>query len=142
MRFYLDTNILVFMLKGESDCLTGETAAIVTDYSNLLLASTLCLAEIVHLIQIGKVRLSQKTDTNRTATSAIAQLQDMGVAFIPTAVRHIEELARLPLFDDHRDPNDRLIISQAISDRIPLVSSDRKFSKYERYGLEFVSNER
>ena len=28
MRFYLDTNILVFMLKGESYCLTGETAAI------------------------------------------------------------------------------------------------------------------
>lgn len=46
------------------------------------------------------------------------------------------------LYDDHRDPNDRLIIAQAISDQIPLISSDRKFSRYERYGLDFIFNER
>ena len=39
-------------------------------------------------------------------------------------------------------PNDRLIIAQAISDKIALVSSDRKFYMYEKYGLEFVFNRR
>lgn len=50
--------------------------------------------------------------------------------------------ASLPLYDDHRDPADRLIIAQAIADRVALVSSDRKFSRYGRHGLHFVYNER
>ncbi len=69
-------------------------------------------------------------------------LADLGIDIVPVTVRHLHQLARLPLSDDHRDPNDRLIIAQAISDRTPLVSSDRKFYKYERYGLELVFNER
>ena len=36
----------------------------------------------------------------------------------------------------------RLIVAQAISDRIPLVSSDGKFTRYERYGLDFIQNRR
>ena len=44
--------------------------------------------------------------------------------------------------NDHRDPNDRLIIAQAISDRATLISSDRKFDRYERYGLQFMFNKR
>ncbi len=46
------------------------------------------------------------------------------------------------MFDDHRDPNDRLIVAQAISDRVPLISSDRKFERYRNYGLDFMFNER
>lgn len=57
-------------------------------------------------------------------------------------MKHIDTLAALPIYDDHRDPNDRMIIAQAISDKIPLVSSDRKFIRYERYGLDFIFNER
>ena len=65
-----------------------------------------------------------------------------GIGITPVAKPHLSELASLPLYDDHRDPNDRLIIAQAIADRIPLISSDRKFSRYGRYGLEFIYNER
>ena len=44
--------------------------------------------------------------------------------------------------NDHRDPNDRLVIAQAISDKTALISSDHKFSLYEKNGLDFVFNER
>ena len=48
----------------------------------------------------------------------------------------------LHILGDHRDPNDRLIIAQGISDNIPLISSDLKLSRYEKYGLDFILNER
>jgi len=38
--------------------------------------------------------------------------------------------------------NDHLIISQAISDKIPVISSDYKFKEYIEQGLDFVFNKR
>ncbi len=69
-------------------------------------------------------------------------LEETGVCIGQVSKKHLSELVTLPLYDDHRDPNDRMIIAQAISNRIPLISSDRKFTRYERYGLDFLFNER
>lgn len=33
-------------------------------------------------------------------------------------------------FDDHGDPFDRLIICQAIHEKLPVITSDSKFSRY------------
>jgi PIN domain nuclease of toxin-antitoxin system len=48
----------------------------------------------------------------------------------------------LNLAEDHRDPSDHVIIAHAITNRMPLVSSDRKFKFYEDQGLELVFNEK
>ena len=40
------------------------------------------------------------------------------------------------------DPSDHVIIAHAITNRMPLVSSDRKFKFYEDQGLELVFNEK
>ena len=70
------------------------------------------------------------------------EVKDMRAVLRWTAIISTPTYSTLPLFDEHRDPNDRLIIAQAISDKIALVSSDRKFDMYEKYGLEFVFNRR
>lgn len=142
MRYYLDTNILVFLALGQKDEISAEVSRLISDYGNILLTSTVCMQELVHLVQIGKLGARKSRDVREVAKAVIKGIARQGIQVVPATVKHIETLANLPLFDDHRDPNDRLIISQAISDRIPLVSSDRKFSKYVRYGLEFVFNER
>ena len=41
---------------------------------------------------------------------------------------HVLALGRLPAI--HRDPFDRILIAQAIVEKIPLVSKDRELSKY------------
>ena len=73
---------------------------------------------------------------------AMRRLDELGVCMVATSEAYIKTLIDLPFYEDHRDPNDRLIVAQAITDRLPLVSSDRKFSRYERYGLDFIFNER
>ena len=66
----------------------------------------------------------------------------MNIGIVPVSEKHLETLTQLPMFDDHRDPNDRLIIAQAISDHIALISSDLKFDRYIPYGLDFIYNKR
>ena len=139
MRAYLDTNILAFMVGQDNGAsINDDVKAIIKDYETLLFSSSVCFAELVHLIQIGKVRIPECKDIRRTANVALQRLSEL----VATSGTHIDTLVDLPLYDDHRDPNDRMIIAQAISDRIPLVSSGRKFSRYERYGLDFIYNER
>ncbi|HBK32640.1 MAG TPA: PIN domain nuclease, partial [Porphyromonadaceae bacterium] len=42
----------------------------------------------------------------------------------------------------HNDPADRLIIAQAITEKMPLISSDHKFELYREYHLDFIYNKR
>lgn len=145
MRSYLDTNILAFLTgQDRGDSIGDDIQMLLNDYSVEILASSVCYQELVHLFQIGKLRRPQKCRLGggESASEALAVLYQNGVTFVPVAYKHIEELARLPMFDDHRDPNDRLIVAQAISDRVPLISSDRKFERYRNYGLDFMFNER
>ena len=138
MRLYLDTNILVYMLL-DKDELHRDVAHMLYDFENELLTSSLCVGEMMHLCQIGKIG-SKKSPVS--SEDIINHIHASSIEIRPLEARHITTLASLPVFDDHRDPNDRLIIAQAIADRIPLISSDRKFSRYERYGLKFIFNER
>ena len=113
------------------------------DYGNTLLVSSVCVHELIHLVQIGKV---QKVENGKRKVIApetiVAGIEDAGMEMASVGKQHLSVLAALPLYDDHRDPNDRLIIAQAMADRIPLVSSDRKFARYVRHGLDFIFNER
>ena len=53
---------------------------------------------------------------------------------------HLERLCKMEIIDKHTDPFDRIIIAQAITERIPLISSDKKFPKYRKMGLGFIPN--
>jgi PIN domain nuclease of toxin-antitoxin system len=55
---------------------------------------------------------------------------------------HLAKYVALDLALDHKDLSDHAIIAQAISDKIPLISSDRKFENYVSQGLNFVFNKR
>ena len=138
MRCYLDTNILVYAL-FDADELHTDTVAVMMDYENILLTSSVCVQELIHLCQIGKLTGKKQSIS---VGSLIGQIRDMNIGIVPVSEKHLETLTQLPMFDDHRDPNDRLIIAQAISDHIALISSDLKFDRYIPYGLDFIYNKR
>lgn len=141
MRYYLDTNILLFLITEQKDEICRSLQEILSDYCNTLMTSSVCVHELIHLYQIGK--LPFKKGANAPKSSEVLEwLDEMGIEVVLADKRHLQCYSELALYADHRDPNDRLIIAQAIADRIPLVSSDRKFSRYGRYGLDFIYNER
>ena len=139
MRFYLDTNIMVFLISDRPDEIDGLVHDLFDDYANILLASSTAVGELIHLCQIGKLYRKKK---RLDGTEVIEWCEDKGISIVPLSERHLETYASLPMYGDHRDPTDRMIIPQAISDRIPIVSSDGKFTRYEGCGLELVYNRR
>lgn len=121
--------------------LSADVLSILDDYSNLLYTSIVCAQELIHLFQIGKIGMGRKYDF-RDAARTLDWIRSIGVTISPVNERHLQTMAELPLFDDHRDPFDRLIIAQAITDHITLISSDHKFKHYEPSGLQFLFNKR
>ena len=78
----------------------------------------------------------------KNAHDVLSWLNEMNIGIVTVTGKHLQEYADLPFYDDHKDPNDRLIIGQAISDKVILISSDHKFERYVRYGLNFIFNKR
>lgn len=140
MRYYLDTNILVFLKMEDLTEISDDVKSLIEDYSTLLYTNTVCVQEIIHLCQIGK--LGKKGSSFTDATEIVEWLNMADIRITPVTERHLKEFSSLPFHSDHKDPNDRLIIAQAISDRIPLISSDHKFSLYKHDGLELIFNKR
>jgi PIN domain nuclease of toxin-antitoxin system len=84
--------------------------------------------EIAIKLSLGKLRLPSRLERyipEQMATSGFSQL-DIGF-------RHIAGCAALPWH--HRDPFDRLLISQAIEEKLPLFSRDEVC---ERYGVRRI----
>ena len=68
------------------------------------------------------------------------------MSLLPMILMHLWRLSRstwdkidlirsLPRYKDHGDPFDRLIICQALSEKLPLITSDGKMN---RYGVEVI----
>lgn len=138
MRYYLDTNILIFILSNDKDELDRQTLDILEDYSNTFFLSTVVLKEIILLYKEGKLEhLNYKTNKD-----LFVAIEELNYEIISVTKKHLFAYAELEPVEDHKDPNDHVIIAQSISDKIPIISSDKKFKRYENQGLQLIFNKR
>ena len=138
--FYLDTNIIAYYLfdKKIDDNLDSNVLELLGNPTNFFYASYVAVKEVVHLLKQGRIKLS-----NQQKDKTILYLLDEAhIITVPVTKEHLFVFERLYYENGHTDPNDMLIIAQAISDKIPIISFDRKFKLYERQGLQFVFNKR
>ena len=139
VRYYLDTNILIFvLLKKMHNELSSEVRQIIKDYSNRFYVSSVAVREFIHAYKVGGIqdaRLESVKDFFET-------MERLGIEIVPMNKHHLLQYAALETVTGHKDPNDHIIIAQAISDKIPIISSDRMFKQYTMQGLEFVYNRR
>ncbi|MCL2650369.1 MAG: PIN domain-containing protein [Candidatus Azobacteroides sp.] len=138
MRYYLDTNILIFVLSSDKDELNTHTLDILEDYSNTFYLSTIVLKELILLYKERKLEhLKYKTYKDLFVT-----IDELKYEIKQVTKKHLFSYAELTPIEEHKDPNDHLIIAQSISDKIPLISSDLKFEYYINQGLQLVFNKR
>lgn len=141
MRLYLDTNILVFLI-CDNTSLSDDVLELLFDYSNTLYTSVVCVHELIHLFQIGKISARKENGKTLNPDEIIQTLDKMSIGRVTLNDKHLQTYAALPIIRDHRDPFDRIIIAQALSDKAILVSSDLKFQWYVKFGLQSILNER
>ncbi len=142
MKVYLDTNMLYFLLLKNNEDISPAVNSILSDYQTVLCTSSVCVHELIHLCHIGKVPVGKKKSALQSSHDVLTWLNEMGIEIVCVTEKHLQQYANLPFYDDHKDPNDRLIIGQAISDKVLLISSDHKFERYVKYGLNLIFNKR
>jgi len=137
-RYLIDTNIMYFLV-NEKEKLTRMVSDILENYGNQIYISSECVKELINLHQSGKIEVAmwKKPDD---VIEFILNETNIEIKYI--GEEHLRTLANLKFFPEHKDPSDRVIVSQAITERIPLISSDRKFFYYNKCGLDFVYNKR
>jgi PIN domain nuclease of toxin-antitoxin system len=140
MRYLIDTNIFVYIAQDYSS-LSREVLDILSDYSNTLHMSAESVKELI-VAYNNKGLLTKKW---KTADEMVAAIEDeYYIKILPVSKEHMRTYSRLSInnIDEHKDPSDHVIISHAITNKLPLISSDRRFPFYTKQGLDLIYNER
>lgn len=134
MRYLLDTNIFLFLLKGELRQLSPAQAALVTDKAHTFVLSAASLLEMAM-----KHRKNQLNLTGKFPEMVQQSIQEQQIHLLPILEAHAWQAAHLPSQLTHNDPMDLLILAQAIYEDIPLLSTDGKFPWYVPHGLQLIA---
>ena len=138
MRLLLDTNVYVYMV-SDIESLTPDVRAVLEDVEHLKYLSIISLQELITAFRT-KGLLSNIWNTEAEMISFV--LNDPAVEIDNTDINVIRTLASLQINEaqGHKDPFDHIIISQAISHKMTLISSDTKFPFYRKQGLKLIEN--
>lgn len=122
MRLLLDSDTLIWSQDDTSE-LSAAAVAALSDPVNDRLVSAATIWEIA--IKVGKGRLPLSKPFRQWIDTAMAE---MCLTLLPITLDHAERQSGLP--SHHGDPFDRLLISQALVEGIPIVGSDAVFDAY------------
>lgn len=122
MRVLLDTNAWLWMLNDDEQLGPHARAIILDDESDLIL-SAVCAWEISIKWSLGMLTLPTTPAELVDASVLEAGLQRLAIDF-----RHVTRVATLQPI--HRDPFDRLLVAQAIEERLPILTSDPLVGRY------------
>ena len=122
MRALLDTSSFLWFIAG-SDSLSIKARDLIVDMNNDLFLSVASLWEIAIKMSIGKLKLLRSFEQ-----IVPVQLEENFINILPIELNHLSQIIELPFH--HRDPFDRLIIAQGMTEGIPVISSDASFQMY------------
>ncbi|MFK8296736.1 type II toxin-antitoxin system VapC family toxin [Capnocytophaga canimorsus] len=136
MRYLLDTNIVIYLVTGQD--ISKDVLYILEDYGNLFYISSLSFVELKHLYEAKKIKTKYKSFEQMCKTI----LEESNLIVLHTKDEHLATYTKLSIVEEKTDLIDRFIISQAITEKMPLISSDRAFENYTPQKLKFVYNKR
>jgi len=122
MKILIDTHALLWLITDDKK-LSENSKACFINPENELYFSMASFWEICIKVSIGKLTLSKNWEE-----TIKQELAFNSVKLLAISTDHCVQVAKLPFF--HRDPFDRLIIAQAITEELHVMSIDEHFSKY------------
>ncbi len=122
MRVLLDTSAFLWFISG-SDRLSAKARNFIADLNNELVLSIASLWEIAIKTSLGKLELFRPFDQLISV-----QLDKNDIEILPLELNHLSAVITLEFH--HRDPFDRLIIAQGITEGLPVITSDSNFTIY------------
>jgi len=135
MRYLIDTNIFLFAMH-EQDKLSKNVQHIIDDYENKIYISSESIKEIILLLRAKKIEVAEWKTTKDIFTA----IDEHGFTIDYIKKEHILILGKIEPILGHKDPFDHIIMAHAITNKIPLISSDTYMPYYVSQGLNFISN--
>jgi PIN domain nuclease of toxin-antitoxin system len=122
MKLLLDSHVLLWAI-DKPKLLSKRVKKALLDDANELHASVASMWEIALKARAGKLHLP-------AAPGYLEEhLRELGIQkYLAIGVFHVRQLEKLPPI--HRDPFDRMLVAQAMAERLTLVSKDELLRKY------------
>lgn len=121
MDLLLDTHTFIWFINGDTQ-LPKNTLSLIEKIENKCYLSIASIWEIAIKISLGKLHLQSDF------TSIHQFLVANDIQLLPLTFSHVEMLMKQDFH--HRDPFDRILISQAIADGLTIVTKDAEFKHY------------
>jgi PIN domain nuclease of toxin-antitoxin system len=122
MKLLLDTHVFLWWVSDAPE-LSDAARAAISDPGNTCYLSLASCWELSIKSSIGKLKL--KKPVERFISE---QMQQNGFLLLNIELRHVAKVENLELH--HRDPFDRLLVTQAKTERMTLVTADTVLSGY------------
>ncbi|GJG87895.1 twitching motility protein PilT [Gemmatimonadetes bacterium T265] len=122
LRILLDTHALVWNRAGSTK-LSAAARAALDDPANEKFVSAATAWEVCTKFHLGKW-----PDVAALAEDFTRRIVAGGYTPLSVTTEHAQEAGALP--QHHRDPFDRMLIAQALAERMPLVSNEALFDRY------------
>jgi PIN domain nuclease of toxin-antitoxin system len=120
MRLLLDTQIILRWL-GEPGRISMVAQRLIREADEIFV-SRASFWEVAIKVNSGKL----KVDLQKFSQ----QVMHDGFAWLSIEESHLLRVASLPRFDDHKDPFDRLLVAQSLTEPLILLTTDRKLAQY------------
>ena len=119
MQLLLDTHALIWWLSNDST-ISGKAKKAIADPDNIVFVSAASAWEIAIKKSLGKLQAPDDLSV---------QIEEKRFTPLAISINHALTVEKLPLH--HQDPFDRIIIAQAISENLIIITRDRKFKTYK-----------
>lgn len=106
MKYLIDTQAVIWTLEGDPK-LSDDAAVVIKSVQNELYVSIASLWEMTIKRSLGKLRIKPSLEDIQK------ELHRMQISILPVRIPHLKTLEKLDYH--HKDPFDRLLISQAIT---------------------------
>ena len=121
MQLLLDTHTFIWYLQGSPE-LSANAKTAIQDIANLSYISGATYWEIAIKINIGKIDLGYPFHDLQHLSG------QLGFQWLPIEFSHTVQASSLPLL--HRDPFDRMLIAQALTENLTIITKDISISRY------------
>ncbi len=118
MKIIIDTHIFLWAI-SEPSRLSGQRRQEIERLSNIIYVSAVSITELMIKASIGKLQID---------FDPLTVARESGFELLDFSAEDALALKDMPFY--HKDPFDRMLISQAINRKYFLMSDDGKFEKY------------
>lgn len=127
MNYLLDTHTFLWFITADP-ALSATAQAIIETADHDLFLSVASLWEMAIKISLGKLEVAEPFTEFMQA-----QMHENHIQVYPIQLAHLGPVTTLPFH--HRDPFDRLLIAQSLTDHLPVIGRDAIF---DAYGIQRV----